>query len=190
VSTKRLRRDDWLTLALAQLAALGPDALKIDAICSAAGVTKGSFYHHFGDHGRFVEAVADQWIETQTRALIRGKDPRTLSQDELDTFVEATLSLDIALEIRIRELGRRVPAVGAKIHETDQVRLEFTAAVYAERLGMAADLARDMAMLDYGAFLGVMLLDPDMPTARRRSLAGLFDRLVQAYMVTTSRPAS
>src|SRR5688500_82529 len=42
----RWTREDWVELAVARLKADGAGALTLEALCLAAGRTKGSFYHH------------------------------------------------------------------------------------------------------------------------------------------------
>lgn len=177
---KRLSRADWLDLGLAQLSAHGPEALKVETLCVAAGVTKGSFYHHFADLPAFLLAVADAWTARQTTDLIADFDPSGVTETLMQEVVEVILSIDLMLEIRIRELGRRVPEIAERVAATDQIRLEFTTMLYEQIFGVPRALAQDLAMLDYAAFTGVMVLDPHITIDRRRHLAGMFDRIARA----------
>ena len=40
--------------------------MTIEALCTAADRTRGSFYHHFQDHGAFVEALMLAWKQRHT----------------------------------------------------------------------------------------------------------------------------
>jgi AcrR family transcriptional regulator len=60
-SPTRLTRDEWLARALDILALEGGAKLRVDAICDALGVTKGSFYWHFKDRDDFVRSVVQFW---------------------------------------------------------------------------------------------------------------------------------
>jgi AcrR family transcriptional regulator len=43
----------WFDAAARLLISEGPTALTIERLCVAAGVTKGSFYHHFRNRSEF-----------------------------------------------------------------------------------------------------------------------------------------
>ena len=52
-----MTREEWINHGLSALDASGPDALSLAALAARAGVTKGSFYHHFEDHDAFVAGL-------------------------------------------------------------------------------------------------------------------------------------
>jgi AcrR family transcriptional regulator len=62
----RLSRADWLTKALEVLSKEGQAGLQIQGICTALGVSRGSFYWHFEDRGDFIRALLDYWFEEYT----------------------------------------------------------------------------------------------------------------------------
>lgn len=45
----------------------GYNAVTVDAICDAAGVKKGSFYHYFESKAALGEAAIDDWWQTKSR---------------------------------------------------------------------------------------------------------------------------
>ena len=45
----RTPRSRWIEEGLRALAAGGPDAVRVEALAQALGVTKGGFYGHFAD---------------------------------------------------------------------------------------------------------------------------------------------
>jgi AcrR family transcriptional regulator len=51
----------FLTAAHRLISEGGPGALTVAALCERAGVSKGSFYHHFEDLGAFVDDFAAAW---------------------------------------------------------------------------------------------------------------------------------
>ena len=177
MTRKRLSRTDWLDLGLAALAEGGIDAIKLEPICDAAGLTRGSFYHHFSDHGAFLQGLAERWAERQTEDLAK-KVAETPPEDQAETLTEAALRIDYRLELGIRELGRRVPEVSEIVRKTDARRLSLLTDIYSARFGLAAAAARDFAFLEYAAFSGVILIDPDMDSTEQRRLAGLYDDMV------------
>src|SRR5580704_10293764 len=53
----------FLDAALHVIRAKGYSATRIEDICEAAGLTKGSFFHHFDSKEGLALAAADYWIE-------------------------------------------------------------------------------------------------------------------------------
>ena len=53
-----------LDAALAVIRTKGYSASTVDELCSAAGVTKGAFFHHFRSKDELGVAAADYWSET------------------------------------------------------------------------------------------------------------------------------
>jgi TetR/AcrR family transcriptional repressor of nem operon len=54
----------FLDAALHVIRAKGYSATRIEDICEAAGLTKGSFFHHFDSKEGLALAAADYWIES------------------------------------------------------------------------------------------------------------------------------
>ena len=57
-------RTKLLDAALSVIRAKGYSATRIEDVCEAAGLTKGSFFHHFESKEALALAAADYWIET------------------------------------------------------------------------------------------------------------------------------
>lgn len=181
MSRKRLKRRDWLDLALAALSEDGPDALKLDAVCARAEVTRGSFYHHFKDHEAFLIAVGEHWLQRQTGAVIDGVDPVTLDADDRAAVNAQVMQIDFRLELAMRELGRRVPAVARIVSNADGRRLAFTAKVYEARFDLDPDSAMRAARLEYAAFLGSFMLDVEIASKDQTALGTLFEAMVVSH---------
>jgi AcrR family transcriptional regulator len=60
VASTRTPRSSWIDAGLRALAA-GPDAVRIDPLARALGVTKGGFYWHFDDRQALLEEMLDTW---------------------------------------------------------------------------------------------------------------------------------
>ncbi len=57
----RTPRRRWIQEGLQALAAGGPDAVRIDPLAKALGVTRGGFYWHFENREALLEEVLDTW---------------------------------------------------------------------------------------------------------------------------------
>lgn len=74
-----------LDAALQVIRAKGYSATRVEDICEAAGVTKGSFFHHFASKEELAIAAADYWSEV-TSALFASA-PYHAPSDPLDRLL-------------------------------------------------------------------------------------------------------
>jgi len=72
---ERLTKSVWLRNALEVLSQHGESKVRIDTICDALGVTKGSFYWHFDGRKDFMEALFHYWEDEFNVAV-----PQTVEQ--------------------------------------------------------------------------------------------------------------
>ena len=171
----RLTRVGWLELGLEALAAHGPAALKLAEICKAAGVTRGSFYHHFTDHGEFLEAMVRHRHAIETEVLAETLPDGTAADTAMEALTELAMGLDYRLELGLRELARVHPPVEAAMAAVDATRVAIMSPIYATIYGISEADARDASLLEYATFLGLMLMDPARSEAEQR-------RLYDAYL--------
>ncbi|MBN9618450.1 MAG: TetR/AcrR family transcriptional regulator, partial [Actinobacteria bacterium] len=68
-AVERLTTQDYVREALVVLGEEGPEALTIAGLCERLGVTKGSFYHHFGGLPGFVDVLLESWEREEGRRL-------------------------------------------------------------------------------------------------------------------------
>src|SRR5260370_14239456 len=103
----------WMEEGLRALAAGGPDAVRVEALAQALGVTKGGFYGHFADRNALLEEMLDSWERMSTDDVLerverKGRDVRArLRLAGALTFSSELLPIDLA----IRDLSRRDQAV-------------------------------------------------------------------------------
>jgi AcrR family transcriptional regulator len=124
----RTPRESWIEQGLRALADGGPDAVRIESVARALGVTKGGFYGYFPDRAALLEAMLDTWERESADAVLdrverADADPRakvrlagrlTLSNDRL-------LPIDLAL----RDWARRDAAVAQRLRRVDNRRMEL-----------------------------------------------------------------
>lgn len=154
-SSSRLSIDDWTTRALTLLMDEGVGSIKINRLCKELGVTKGSFYWHFGDLEAFLAAIAEKWC-AETRAALS-------SLSELDALppLERIRAMALRLiddrswsvERALREWAKDDDTVAAVIVEADQFVFGLVQAALLE-LGHSAQDARLRAGLLVYAGIG------------------------------------
>lgn len=179
IKKRRFNKADWIALGLSQLSERGVEAIKLEAICKAAGLTRGSFYYHFIDHEKFLIEMVQNWGKTHTDDVAEQIGNDMSAENKATALTDASMQIDYRLELGIRELARRVPDAAKIVKETDAQRLEILSAIYVQRFGLENTQAKDLAYLEYAAFCGIILLDPNMARPRQHLLAALYDDLVQ-----------
>jgi AcrR family transcriptional regulator len=129
----RTPRSTWIDEGLRALAAGGPDAVRIDMLAQALGVTRGGFYWHFHDRRALLEELLDTWERRTTEEVIdrvesQGGDVRTKARRAgALTFSSELLPIDLA----VRDWARREPAVAERLRRVDNRRMEYLRSLFA-----------------------------------------------------------
>jgi AcrR family transcriptional regulator len=123
----RTPRGRWIEEGLRALAAGGPDAVRVEALAQALGVTKGGFYGHFADRNALLDEMLDTWErmsvdEVLERVERHGGDVRArLRLAGALTFSSELLPVDLA----IRDWSRRDQAVAERLRRVDNRRMDY-----------------------------------------------------------------
>jgi AcrR family transcriptional regulator len=123
----RTTRDAWIDAGLAALAEGGPDAVRVDVLAQALGVSRGGFYHQFDSRPAFLDALLDTWERRSTDEVLErveseGGDARTkVGRAGMLTFSDALLPIDLA----VRDWSRRDPAVADRLRRVDNNRMGY-----------------------------------------------------------------
>ena len=70
MAATRTPRSSWIEEGLRALAGGGPDAVRIEPLARALGVTKGGFYWHFDDRRALLDEMLDSWERVQIDEVI------------------------------------------------------------------------------------------------------------------------
>jgi AcrR family transcriptional regulator len=123
----RTTRDAWIEAGLSALADGGPDAVRIDVLAQALGVTRGGFYHQFDSRPAFLDELLDTWERQSTDEVLErvereGGDARTkVGRAGMLTFSDALLPIDLA----VRDWSRRDAAVADRLRRVDNSRMDY-----------------------------------------------------------------
>src|SRR5829696_3461827 len=114
MAVTRTPRDRWIEEGLRALADGGPEAVRIEALAKAIGVTKGGFYGFFDNRDDLLTAMLDRWERESTddvidRIEVEGGNPKV----KLRRAGTLTFSSDrlLPLDLAIRAWARRDEAV-------------------------------------------------------------------------------
>jgi AcrR family transcriptional regulator len=142
----RTPRERWVEEGLKALAHGGVDAVRVEALAKALGVTKGGFYGYFADRAALLEAMLDSWERESVDDVLE-----RVEREEADprekvrlagrlTFPDGRL---LRIDLAVRDWARRDEQVAERLRRVDNQRMQ---------------LARDM--------IGTFCSDPDEVEAR------------------------
>jgi len=177
---KRWTRADLLQAGLTILAEHGEAALTIESICTRLGVTKGSFYHHFGSRQIFSRQLLEYWEEEHTRRFIELCDRAGDAADSycmLDAFAE---EVEDDVEVAVRAWALRDPLAREFQERIDQTRMDYLKALHQDLIGDAAR-AEVLARLEYAAFIGSRQIMPGLGKAQLAEILDLWTAMLNSY---------
>ena len=129
----------FLDAALHVIRAKGYTATRIEDICEAAGLTKGSFFHHFRSKEELALAAADHFAAMADRVFASA--PYREAADPLDRLLGY---IDFRSEILQGELPDYTCLLGTMVQETYDTNPSIRAACEKNISAHAADVARDV----------------------------------------------
>jgi AcrR family transcriptional regulator len=154
----RLSAADWEHAALDVIAEQGVAAVAVEPLARRLGVTKGSFYWHFGTRDELLEATLRRWEQADAEALIaqvdRIADPRERLV-ELFRRTSREMRSHVIYSALLKALDH--PAVRPVMQRVSQRRIQYLALAY-RALGLSRRDATDRARLAYGAYVGFLQL--------------------------------
>jgi AcrR family transcriptional regulator len=135
MAVTRTPRDKWIEEGLRALGVGGPDAVRVEKLAQALGVTKGGFYWHFDDRGALLEEMLDAWERVMIDDVIElfegeGGDAR----DKLRRLFELASSKEaqglMRIDLAVREWARRDKAVARRLRRVDNRRMEYMRSLF------------------------------------------------------------
>lgn len=176
---KRFSQQDWIDLGLKQLAEKGPGGLTIERVCDAAERTRGSFYHHFPDHERFMSSMMQYWKKRNTDDVIAAVEEAPKNKtNALNAIVS---ELNHRLEGRIRQLAQKERSVLEVLEQADADRINFIAKLYQQNTNLSRSEAMKTARLEYACYVGAQTLWPDETPSVLKKLGDAFAAMAEAY---------
>ncbi|MGE0736918.1 MAG: TetR/AcrR family transcriptional regulator [Alphaproteobacteria bacterium] len=131
----RLSRKDWLAAAFRLLGEGGVEAVAVEPLARALGVTKGSFYWHFKDRPALLRSLLGYWAERETQAIIRRVErPGGSARERLRRLLAEAIGDTAARgpELAVREWARRDAVVRRAVRRVDAKRLRYVRDLFEE----------------------------------------------------------
>jgi AcrR family transcriptional regulator len=181
VAATRTPRDRWVEAGLAALAAGGPDAVRVEALAQALGVTKGGFYGHFADRPALLAEMLDTWERRSTDEVVarvegEGGDPRA----KIRRAGALTLSAELLpVDLAVRDWARRDPAVAERLRRVDNRRMDYLRALFGA-FCPDPDEVEARSMLAFSLVIGNHFIAAEHGARSRADVVALTRRLLLA----------
>jgi AcrR family transcriptional regulator len=137
VAHARTPRRAWIDQGLRTLAAGGPDAVRVETLAAALGVTKGGFYGYFANRAMLLDEMLTTFERDGVDAIIdvvekSGGDARS-KLTGLFTLATGDAVRDlIELELAVREWARRDQAAAERLQRVDNRRMQYMRSLFGE----------------------------------------------------------
>jgi AcrR family transcriptional regulator len=160
----RTPRNRWIEAGLSALGAGGPNAVRIESLAQALGVSKGGFYWHFKDRQALLEEMLDVWEHTWVDAVIEAVEAE--NEDARSRlrrlFALAVASGDelLKIELAIRNWARREQAVAARLRQVDNRRMDYMRSLFGAICENDDDVEA-RCMLAFSLFVGSHFVSAD-----------------------------
>lgn len=140
MAATRTPRTGWIDAGLRAMATAGPEAVRIEALAQALGVSKGGFYWHFDGRPALLAEMLDQWERTMVDEVIERVEQESgdaraklrrlfaLASDRSGSGGNANdpdAPSVMEIELAIREWARHDQAVAARLAHVDNRRMEY-----------------------------------------------------------------
>jgi AcrR family transcriptional regulator len=154
----RLSREDWIDGALDELTRGGIRALSVEGLARAMGVTKGSFYWHFGSRDKLLFAVLERWEQVDTVERFARLDAIADPVERIHRMFEGTMEDEatLALDFRVH-VAADDPLVGPFARRANRTWVAWLTGLY-EELGVVSEDAPRWALLCYANYVGFLRL--------------------------------
>jgi AcrR family transcriptional regulator len=157
-----LNVDDWVRTAKDLLVSDNVRGVQVSTLCQRLRVTKGSFYWHFSNREELLTAVLNDWrrrmtLNIVTRMASAADDAVSTLRGFLALPRKAFSARGGAIEMSIRDWGRRDTAPRQTLKEVDQVRLSSFERTF-RGLGFPVQEARVRGYIAYTIMMGDSIL--------------------------------
>ncbi|MFD9884701.1 TetR/AcrR family transcriptional regulator [Streptomyces alboflavus] len=136
MAVARTPRHKWIDEGLRALASGGPDAVQIESLAKALGVSKGGFYGYFADRRTLLDEMLERWerevtVDVEAHVDMQGGDAKTRLRN-LFAVVDTGDGLDPAIttDLAIRDWARRDPAVAARVRRVDNRHMDYLRSLF------------------------------------------------------------
>lgn len=156
--------------------------MAVEPLAARLGVTKGSFYWHFGDRDELLAATLAEWERERTEALIEQLDAIDDPRERLAEWARHAFGADKALLIALHSAADH-PLVAPVLRRVTERRIAWLVHLLRDA-GVSPSAAGRRARLLYSADLGLFQIAQVLPGERPtgRELRSLLREIQDAFL--------
>ncbi|NMA74726.1 MAG: TetR/AcrR family transcriptional regulator [Bacteroidales bacterium] len=158
---KRLEKKDWFISGFSILENEGFSKITIDNLCNILNVTKGSFYHHFGNMDGYIEGLMKYWVGEYTTSFIQKTEKHKTPIQKYKVITGMVMQAPYKVEQAVRAWSYSNSIVKEYVQKVDKTRLNYITSLK-KKAGKDDEEARHSAILEYAILIGIQQLYPDM----------------------------
>lgn len=179
VANVRTPRNAWIDAGLQALAAGGPDSIRVEVLAETMGVTKGGFYWHYTGRAAFLEEMLDSWEKVVVDDVIAIVESRPEGpKDKLQRLFGLAASVELPIELAVREWARRDDDVAARLLRVDNRRMAYLRSLFGQFCADPDDVEA-RCMLAFSVFIGSNFVAAEHEGRTRAQVLHLaFERLI------------
>ncbi|MCA9671122.1 MAG: hypothetical protein KC503_36240 [Myxococcales bacterium] len=165
-ATGGLATDHWLDAGFSLLARNGPMAFSEASLCAYLRKEPSALLLHFESWDAYVEALVERWRVLHVRRVF---EEIATKGDQTVKLQASVLAANLDLERAMRAWAVSDERVSAALHVVDLKRMQYLERLARRQIKDRA-FARQVARLEYAAFIGAVSLFRDLPRQRRTEL--------------------
>ncbi|HEX6584038.1 MAG TPA: TetR/AcrR family transcriptional regulator [Thermoleophilaceae bacterium] len=178
----RTPRSRWVAEGLRALGIGGPDAVRVEKLAQALGVTRGGFYWQFEGRGALLEEMLDAWERVGIDEVIdrvegEAGDARAKLR-RLSAIVGSSGDL-VRIELAIREWARREKRVAKRLRRVDNRRMDYLRSLFGAFCPDEDDVEA-RCMVFYSLWIGSHFIAADHGSRSRADVLKLALRRLEA----------
>jgi len=137
---KRISKDQWLAKALDTLGSSGVEAVKIERLAKAFGISRSGFYWHFENRQDLLEHLLDYWVRQYTGVVTDNPDVTKLDpKKRLLTTMEMIRDKQLTkYDLAMNSWARLDSHVHKFVKKVIKMRLDYLRGIFSE-LGFEGD---------------------------------------------------
>src|SRR6266851_5085717 len=175
----RTPRSSWIQEGLRALAAGGPDAVRIDLLARALGVTRGGFYWHFDDRRGLLEEILDTWERVSVDEVIERVGGDARARLRRLSGIAASSDEPLRIDLAVRDWARREQTVAKRLRRVDNRRMDYLRSLFGAFCPDEDDIEA-RCMLFYSLWIGSHFMAADHGARSRKEVMKLAVRRLLA----------
>jgi AcrR family transcriptional regulator len=180
----RTPRGRWIEEGLRALAGGGPDAVRIEPLAKALGVTKGGFYGYFDDRRALLEEMLDLWERAMIDEVIErveseGGDARAMLRRLFALASSGDARELLRADLAVRDWSRRDKAVAKRLRRVDNRRMDYMRSLFGA-FCPDEDEVEARCMVAFSLWVGNHFIAADYGGRRRADVVELALRRLEA----------